>query len=276
MSIVTSTSSISFLDLCNEYQKEKELEEKQKQKKLEKENADNFLNYIPPKWQGELQGNNIDFNWISKQGKLLAKKKVEEMNDDERIIHNNFNILKSCYCTPYSVLKLAKIFIGKFNFEPFDNPYSLVKSKEFFQESTEEHPTTVLDGFSEDKDGYDIKNWPKIANTSALINPQFEHLSSVSKKCNVYSQMQFKPKMALVCNLDYNEYFRENMKHASHMIILGRIQFKPIPGIKTSSPRGSNALFVYNSKAEIPTGPILLDDKIYHCVNLKNKEVRHL
>lgn len=275
MSQVYQKSSVSFLELCNEYQKEKEIEEKQKQKKLDQENVENFLNYIPPKWQGE----NFDFNLTSKQGKLIAKKKVEELNDDEKIVLNNFNILKSCYCTPYSVLKLAKSFIGKFNFEPYDNPYSLVKTKEFFHDNTEENPTTVLDGFSEEKDGYDIKNWPKPKQgqtVSALINPQFEKLADVAKKCNIYSQMQFKPKMALVCNLDYNEYFKDAMKHASHMIILGRVQFKPIPGVKTSSPRGSNALFIYNSKAEIPTGSLLCDDKTYYCVNLKNKEIRHL
>lgn len=264
-------SSISFLDLCAEYEKEKAVEEKKKQKKLEENSTENYLNYIPPNWQGT----ELDFKITVELGKILAKKKVEELTDDEKITVNNFDILKSCYCTPYSPLKLAKAFIGKFNFEPYDNPYSLVRTKEFFQEHTEENPITILDGFSEDKDGYNIKNWPKTPNVSALINPPFEKLADVAKKCNVYSQMQFKPKLALICNLDYNEYFRECMRFASYMIILGRVQFRPIPGIQVSSPRGSSALFIYNSKMEVPTGQILCDEKTYYCVNLKNKEIRH-
>ena len=56
------------------------------------------------------------------------------------------------------------------------------------------------------------------------------------------------------------------------MIILGRVQFKPIPGLKNSQPTGSSVMFVYNSDVELNTGFILHNGKSYYCVNLKNKK----
>lgn len=212
--------------------------------------------WFPPDWNHN--GLSIEENLnISKK---LHKKKASLLSTDEQLILNNEKIIRSCYCTPEAVLKLARFMIGDFNLDPFHNPYSLVKN--FAADDFK-----YLDG--NNGDGFKIENWG--ITTSVWLNPPFNRLSECADLIYNYNLI-CSAKMAFICHLDYTTYFKRFLQIADYCIILNRIKFIPIPGLEISSPTKSNALFIFNSDKNINTGIIKVDDFDYYCINLKNKE----
>lgn len=216
--------------------------------------------YFPPGWIN----NGLDFSSTIREADKLKNKKKANLNATELVIANNAAFLRSCYGTPEILLELGNYFIGKYNFDPYFNPYSNLKNEKYSEN------LVTLNGSNRSQNGFLIENWN---GTSLLVNPPFSNLSDGAKLCNQYSQFEHKPGIAFICNLDYSNYFQECCSCADYMIILGRVQFKPMPGLKNSSPTGSSAMFIYNSKIpDIETGFILLNGKSYYLVNLKNKK----
>ncbi len=216
--------------------------------------------YFPPGWVN----NKLDFSSTIKEADKLKNKKKANLNATELVIANNAAFLRSCYGTPEFLLELGNYFIGKYDFDPFFNPYSNLRNEKYSEN------LVTLNGSNRSQNGFLIENWQ---GSSVLVNPPFSNLSDGAKLCNKYSQFEHKPGIAFICNLDYSNYFQECCVCADYMIVLGRIQFKPMPGLKNSSPTGSSAMFIYNSKIpDIETGFILHNKRNYLLVNLKNKK----
>lgn len=223
-------------------------------------NVNSDEGYHPPGWKF----NGLSFEETIKEATKLKNKKKDSLTTEELIISNNASLLRTCYGTPDFILELGNYFIRKYDQDPFYNDYSLLKSEKFSDENL-----ITLDGSSPDKNGFDIKNW---TGKKVWVNPPFSNLSDGAELCNQYSQFKHKPSIAFICNLDYSKYFQECMKFADYLLILGRIQFNPLPGLKNSQPTGSSALFIYNSERKnIQTGFLNFKSKGYYIVNLENK-----
>lgn len=220
--------------------------------------------YYPPSWNH----NGLDFAQTITEAEKFKNKKKASLNSIELNIVNNASLLRSCYGTSDWLLELGNYFIGLYDQDPFYNPYSLIKDEKY---SIEELIT--LDGSDETRNGFNINNW---VGSSLLVNPPFSDLSDAAKICNEYSCKEYKPKIAFICNLDFSNYFQECIKFADYLIILGRVQFKPMPGLKNSQPTGSSALFVYNTDKLIDSQFIEFKNKKYYCINLKNKQCLNL
>lgn len=220
--------------------------------------------YYPPGWIH----NNLDFSQTIIEAEKFKNKKKNSLNNNELIVVNNAALLRSCYGTPDWLLELGNYFIGLYDQDPYHNPYSLIDNTKY------SIPELIkLDGSCESKNGFNIQNW---VGSALLVNPPFSNLSDGAELCNTYYDNKKKPGIAFICNLDFSNYFKECMKCADYLIILGRVQFKPMPGLKNSQPTGSSALFIYNSKKEIGTQFIKFQNKDYYCINLKNKAILNL
>jgi len=203
--------------------------------------SENGMNYIPPGW--EYNGLNFE-QTIKKTKEILKNSKKSELSGNDLRTTENAKLLRSCYTTPDDILSLGNYFIGKYDFDPYWNPYSLIKSHLFSEN------LRVLDGTSKEKDGFNIKNWN---GNSLLVNPPFIKLKEGAYLCIEYSQQEHSPGIAFICNLDYTNYLKECIKYADYLIMLGRVFFKPLPGIEVSSPTGSSVMVIFNSKKDIKT-----------------------
>lgn len=216
--------------------------------------------YYPPGWKH----NGLSFEQTIKESTKFKNKGKASLNAEELIIANNAALLRSCYGTPDFLLELGNYFIGKYDQDPFYNDYSLLKNEKYSNDDI-----ITLNGSCPEKNGFDIKNW---IGKKVWVNPPFSNLSDGAELCNQYSQFDHKPSIAFICNLDYSKYFQECMKYADYLLILGRIQFNPLPGLKNSQPTGSSSMFIYNSeKKNIQTGFLNFKSKGYYIVNLENK-----
>lgn len=216
-------------------------------------------NYNPPNWIP------LEFSYyeIVKLGSKIKEKK--NLDEKSSAILNNYNLLKDCYCTLPRELNVAKYFIGKFDQDPFYNPYSFTALEKFAESNF-----IYLDGSSKEKDGFNIKNY---VGNSLFINSPFSGLSDAAKICNQYALANHKPSIAFIANLDYTKYIKECFKIADYCIILGRTQFRPLPGLKNSSPRGSTVLLIYNSKTHFEGNrELYFENKEFYCINLKEKK----
>lgn len=220
--------------------------------------------YYPPGWIH----NGLDFKQTIIESEKLKNKSKKSLNGIELAIFTNAALLRSCYGTPEFLLELGNYFIGLYDQDPFHNPYSPIDNVKY------SNPELIkLDGSCESKNGFNIRNW---VGSSLLVNPPFSNLSDAAEICNNYSIKDYKPGIAFICNLDFSNYFQKCIEYADYLIILGRIQFKPMPGLKNSQPTGSSAMFIYNSKREINTQFIEFQNRKYYCINLKNKKCVNL
>lgn len=220
--------------------------------------------YYPPGWIH----NGLDFKQTIIESEKLKNKSKKSLNNIELAIFTNAALLRSCYGTPEFLLELGNYFIGLYDQDPFHNPYSLIDNRKY---SISE--LVKLDGSCESKNGFNIQNW---VGCSLLVNPPFSDLSEGATLCNAYCNNEKKPGIVFICNLDFSIYFQKCMKYADYLIILGRVQFKPMPGLKNSQPTGSSAMFIYNSNREIDTQFIEFQNRKYYCINLKNKKCANL
>lgn len=204
------------------------------------------------------------------------RKKKKDLTDSEKIIIHNYEILKSCYRTPKHLLKLAKTFIGEFNFDPFYNTYGFTGLSEF---ATEDFKS--LSGYSDKDDGFKLSNWYDATfNLEEVIgwgNPPFNKLESAASLVNTFSKEK-EVRFAFLSTLDYTNYLQNCMQLADYFIMLGRVQFLGMPGIKMSSPRGSVGMLIYNSKLNIDDSQFIeFEGNIYYCINLKKqRQMRNL
>lgn len=232
-----------------------------------------FPDYRPPEWQRILEDEKeLSYTEISNfYDKKLRYKKVETLTETELNILKNVRILKDCYCTSEPELILANFFIGKFDLDPFSNPYAKTANPQYATENI-----ICLDGHSPEKDGFNIENWP-LDRKSIFTNPPFSKLPKASNICNIVCKRDAKPGIALIGNLDYNNYVKESFLHADYCILLGRVQYKPMVGLTVSSPRWNSIMTIYNSKVNL-TGStkILLGDKEYYAIDLRNKKIINL
>lgn len=235
-------------------------------------NLQNLLNgividesqYYPPGWVH----NGLNFAQTIIEAEKFKNKKKNSLNNIELIIVNNAALLRSCYGTPDWLLKLGNYFIGLYDQDPFYNRYSLINNREYSIEDL-----ITLDGSCESKNGFNLNNW---TGSRLLVNPPFSNLSDAANICNIHSIKEYKPKIAFICNLDFSNYFKTCMKYADYLIILGRVQFNPMPGLKNSQPTGSSALFIYNSDKELDSQFFQFYNKDFYCINLKNKDCLNL
>ena len=282
---MTTTSEILtyvnelFINLQKDSEKTHKKEDLRKEKRIPptkgikkiKDNTsetNNFPEYRPPDWQKiienekELSYKDV-YNFYDKK---LRYKKIETLTENELNIFKNIRILKDCYCTSEPELILANYFIGKFDLDPFWNPYSKTSISKYAIEDI-----ICLDGHSPEKNGFDLKNWP-LDRKSIFTNPPFSKLPKASELCNIVSKRDIKPGIALVGNLDYNNYVKESFEYADYCILLGRVQYKPIVGLTVSSPRWNSIMTIYNSKTSLKgSTKIILGDKIYYAIDLRNK-----
>lgn len=223
----------------------------------------NTLNYFPPGW--------IDVGLSFKEVvdyyfKTLKNKK--ELDDREKIIMKNMRLLRDCYCTSKTELQLANIFIGKFGFDSFYNPYSFTLNPKFAIENA-----GFLDGSCPEKDGFNPTNWPETSD-AFFVNPPFSKLPEAFAVANLVSQRETKPAIAIIGNFDYTNYIKDAFNYADYCILLGRVQYKPMIGVTVTSPRWSSTMTIYNSKFVLPNGStrLFLKGKEYYAVDLKNKK----
>lgn len=206
----------------------------------------------------------------------IKKKKKDVTNLEEQIIVHNHDILKSCYRTPKNILKLANKFIGKFNFDPHYNNYGFTGNEEFAEKDFK-----YLSGYSDEDDGFNISNWHRATNDLEEVigwdNPPFNKLENAAKIVNEFSKEK-EVRFAFLHTLDYTNYMQECLRNADYFIMLGRVQFLPMPGIKTSTARGSVGMSIYNSKLDIPESQFIEHEgEIYYCINLKKeRQIRNL
>lgn len=213
--------------------------------------------WFPPNWN--FNGYTIEMNLT--MARTIRDKKKSLHNAEEKRILENEKIIRSCYCTPEVILYLARFFIGPFELDPFYNPHAKTASygsKNF----------TYFDGVN--GDGFDISKWEEFE--SIWENPPFNRLGEAANRTIEFLKTS-DAAVAFICSLDMTSYFKEFLKIADYLIILDRVKFVPIPGLKVSQPANSNALFIFNSKKEVPTGLIKVQGSEYYCVNLKNREV---
>jgi hypothetical protein len=192
----------------------------------------------------------------------LGKEKKSLLSEEDFKILNNEKIIRSCYCTTDIILKLSSWFIGKFDLDPFYNPHALTSlySEKNFK---------FFDGIN--GDGFDIKLWKTYK--KVWVNPPFSRLKEAAEKVLEFIKENPNSRVAFICNLDMTSYFEKFLGVADYMIILDRVKFIPIPGLKVSQPTTSNALFIFNSEKNLETGKIKIGSSEFYCVNLKNKKV---
>lgn len=233
-----------------------------------------FPTYRPRDWKiiYDTNGTELSYGYISKAYEKLRNRKIETLDENELAIVRNVRILKDCYCTIEPELRLANYFIGKFDFDPFCNPYALTRKLEYANNNI-----LTLDGLTPQTDGFNLDNWPEDRQT-IFVNPPFSRLPEAADKCDTVSMRENKPSIALIANMDYNNYVKKSFLFADYCIWLGRTQYKPMVGVSVTTPRYNSIMIIYNSKRHLENGNtrILMSDKEFYAFDLRNKKTLHL
>lgn len=264
------------LEITKQPSKKEKLRKEKKNPVTKKTEKVIYPEYRPPEWQNvfeEEKGKELSFEEMSNiYLKQLRFKKIESLSEIEVNILKNIRILKDCYCTNDPELVLANYFIGKFDFDPFWNPYAKTATSKYANENV-----TCLDGHSFEKDGFNIANWP-LDRKSIFVNPPFSKLPKAAEICNIACKRDARPAIALVGNLDFNNYVKEAFRYADYCIWLGRVHFEPMVGITVSTPRWNSLMLIYNSPIDLKNGSMsfILDDKEYYVIDLRNKKTFNL
>lgn len=203
------------------------------------------------------------------------KKKKKDLNEQELVIAHNYEILKSCYRTPKHTLNLAKEFIGEFNFDPFYNPYG-------FTNSGQENFKT-LSGYSSEDDGFKLHNWKRVTTDLDQVigwgNPPFNRLEDAATVTNAFIDDDTKnSRFAFLTTFDFTNYLSDCFRSADYYIMLGRVAFLGMPGVNTSTPRGSVGMVIYNSRLDIDNSRFVeFEGNSYYTVDLrKERTTLHL
>lgn len=244
------------------------IEPKKRERKPKVQNAQNDIiidsSYRPAGWKE----NGLDFAETVLAFDSLNKKK-KDLTEQELIIAHNYEILKSCYRTPRYILNLAKQFIGEFNFDAFYNNYGFTNSgKENFK---------TLSGYSSEDDGFNLYNWKHITadleQPVGFKNPPFNRLEEAAQVINSYIKEDKKQsRIAFLTTLDYTNYLANCFRNADYFLMLGRVAFLGMPGVKTSTPRGSVGMVIYNSLLDIGNSRFIqFNGNLYYCVDLRKE-----
>lgn len=226
---------------------------------LEYNNRKNQEGWFPPDWNF----NGYDITMNLRMARTIRDKKKSLHSLEEKKILKNEKIIRSCYTTPRKELTIAKFFIGLFDLDPFYNPYAI--TAEFGSENFE-----YFDG--NNADGFNIDLWEKLNPNSIWENPPFNRLKEAAEKTDEYLQRGNDTAIAFICNLDRTSYFDRFLEIADYLIVLNRVKFDPIPGLEVSQPTTSNAMFIFNSKKDLPTCNLTIEGTTYLCINLKERE----
>lgn len=201
------------------------------------------------------------------------KKKKGELSEAEVVIVHNFEILKSCYRTNEHILRLKNYFIGKSNFDAYYNRFGFTGSEKYAEKDFR-----TLSGYSSEDDGFNLSNWKRITADleapNAFLNPPFNRLEDASRVTNAFVESDNRnPRIAFLGTLDYTNYLQESLRIADYLLMLDRIQFIGMPGIKKSTPRGSVSMLIYNPILEIGNSRfVMFEGNTYYCVDLRKEQ----
>lgn len=200
------------------------------------------------------------------------KKKKGELSESEAIIVHNYEILKSCYRTNEHILRLKNLFIGKSNFDAYYNSLGYTGSERYAEKDFR-----TLSGYSSEDDGFNLSNWKRVTadleTPNAFLNPPFNRLEDASRITNAFVESDTRnPRIAFLGTLDYTNYLQESLRVADYLLMLGRIQFLPMPGVNISYPRSSVGMLVYNPIIEIGNSRfVMFEGNCYYCVDLRKE-----
>ena len=199
-------------------------------------------------------------------------KKKSDLTESESVIAHNYDILKSCYRTPEYILGLANQLIGKFNFDAFYNDLGYTGNSKYATEDFRK-----LSGYSSEDDGFSLSNWTRITTDLeqpvGFKNPPFNKLEDAARIANAFIESDKRsPRLVFLGTLDFTQYLQESLRVADYLLMLGRVNFLPMPGVKTSSPRGSVGMLIYNPLLDIGNSRfIMYQGQLYYAIDLRKE-----